>query len=334
MLSPAALSKKIGRKILYIGTECYSWQVTDFAKAARNARAMGFDTICPKRLDGTIKWYHTKDHLVLERNAVLSEGCGYLPFTYSYAPVFNTVSAEVAAWQEIASVNDGLVVIDIEAEWNGQTGYAQQLYNALSGFSGDIIATTWGDPYEQAFQQVVSILNPRISAWSPQQYTDWLQSVEKAEWGPELGKLYPSLDMSGEYGNWTHPITNAQTAFKNGHPTIFVWEYIVALKNPELIKGMLAFFGAKIDNIDPTPVPHPVTPAKKVTYATYIIKDGDTLSSISMNLQNDKKSAVTWEQLYTLNKTAIENTAKLHGYQGSNSGNLVFPDTQLVYPEA
>lgn len=332
MLSPQALSNKIGKKILYIGTETYSWAVTDFAKAARNARAMGFDTICPKRLDGTIKWYHTKDHLLLERNAVLSEGVGYLPFAYSYAPIFNTIGAEVAAWQEIASVNDGLVVIDLEAEWNGQTGYAQQLVQALHGFSGDIIATTWGDPKEQAWMNLVSLLDPVISAWSPQQYTDWLVAQEQAEWTAERTKLFPSLDISGEFGGATHPIDNAKAAYTNKHPTIFLWEYLYALSNPELIKGVLAFFGANVPNVNPTPTPNPPTPIKKVQWVTYIIQPGDSLFGIVAMLQEKKLSNTTIAALYAANKTVIENVAKQHGYPGSNNGALIFPGTQIVYP--
>lgn len=332
MLSPQALSSKIGKKILYIGTEAYSWSVTDFAKAARNARAMGFDTISPKRLDGTIKWYYTKDHLLLERNAVLSEGVGYLPFAYSYAPRFNTVGAEVAAWQEIASVNDGLVVVDVEAEWNGQTGYANQLVDALQGFSGDIIATTWGDPKEQSWMDVLSILNPVISAWSPQQYTDWLIAQEQAEWAAELTKLFPSLDMTGEFGGATHPIENAKAAYNNAHPTIFVWEYAAALTNPQLITGILTFFGANVPNVNPTPIPNPPTPIKKVKWVTYIIQPGDSLYSIVAMLQAQHLSNTTIAALYTANKTVLENTAKQHGYPGSNHGALIFPGTQIVYP--
>lgn len=334
MLTPQALSQKIGKKILYVGTECRTWQVTDFAKCAKNARAMGFDTICPKRLDGTIKWYSTAGHLQLERQAVLSEGCGYLPLAYSYAPVFDTVAAEVAAWQEIANVNDGLVMVDMEDQWNGQVGFATSLANALSGFKGDIIVTTWGDPKEQSWMQIINILNSRVSAWSPQQYTNWLAAQESAEWGAEEAKVFPSIDITGEYGSADNPLTNIKQAITNKHPTLVVWEYSAAITNSEFIKGLMNVFASSATNITPTPIPHPPTPIKKVKWGTYIVQDGDTLTSIFSMLksQENATTAATWVDLYNANKDTIELSAKSHGFSNSNGGNMIFPGTQLVYP--
>lgn len=332
MLSPQDLSKKIGKKILYIGTECRTWQVTDFAKAAKNARTMGFDTICPKRLDGTIKWYYTKDHLSLERQAVLSEGVGYLPFAYSYAPVFNTVAAEVAAWQEVASVNDGLLVVDLEQEWNGQVSYAQQLHAALAHFAGNIILTTWGDPKEQNWMQIINTLNDTIAAWSPQQYTNWIAAQENTEWKAEQAKLFPSLDITGEFGTADNPLTILQQAIINKHPSFFVWEYSAAITNAELIKGVINVFDAVIKNIDPTPIPHPPSPNKKIKWGSYIVQSGDSLSSIAQSLQTQQLTFATWQEIYTTNKQMIELAAKNQGYPDSQGGNLIFPGTLLSYP--
>jgi hypothetical protein len=202
----------------------------------------------------------------------------------------------------------------------------------LKTFKGDIVVSTWGDPQEQAWTQVLATLDPVVSAWSPQQYTDWLAGREKAEWSAELGKLFPSLDITGEYGTATHPVDNAKAAYDNKHPTIFCWEYSEALTNPELIKGVLAFFGGTIPNVNPTPLPNPPSPNKKVKWVTYVIQDGDSLFSIVTMLQAKKLANTTIDALYAANKTVIENAAKQHGYPSSNNGSLIFPGTQIVYP--
>ena len=69
----AKATEVAGKVVLFIGTECRTWSIEDFANAARNARAMGVDTISPKRLDGGIRWYGDASWLREERAAVLEE---------------------------------------------------------------------------------------------------------------------------------------------------------------------------------------------------------------------------------------------------------------------
>lgn len=327
MLSITDVTKKLGSRVLYIGTETAAWQVQDLVKAARNAKTMGFDTICPKRADGTNKWYLTKQHLALEKQAVNSEGVGYVPFVYSYAPVYHDVSLEIAVWQEIASVCDGLVMVDMEVEWNGKVDDARTLASALHGFAGDVIVTTWADPNLQEWQALLPILDPVVSAWSPQQYTDWLAGQEASEWSKlEQGKILPSIDLTGEYGNATHPIAITQQAVKNGHRSAFYWEYQAAVANPNAVKAILSAFGGNFENTQPIVLPHNPSPAKKQQYGSYVIQSGDTLSGIAAHLHMD------WVALYNLNKITIEQTAKAHGMASSNEGSLIFPGTSLTYP--
>src|SRR5256885_15747670 len=137
MLAPADLAVKTGSKVLFIGTEAYGWQVADYVKAAQNARHFGFDTISPKVADGQLKWYKTPANLTAIRNAVLAQGCGFLPFHYIYGPRFgdDQIRAEAAVAKEIASLCDGLVCLDMEVEWNGKVDAVKLLAKELAGTS-------------------------------------------------------------------------------------------------------------------------------------------------------------------------------------------------------
>lgn len=332
MLNPDQLAQKVGRKVVFVGTYCYSWTVQDFQKCAANAKAMGFDTICPKRADGINKWYVTPGHLMLERQAVLSEGVGFLPFTYNYAPLYNSYQGEAEVAAEIAEVCDGMVVLDLEVEWNGKPEAAQTFAVALkNAVKGDVMITTWADPDLQNFDGVLKALDPVTSAWIPQEYTNWLgtQESEYTDQGISNAKLFPAIDITGEYAN-TSPITLAVQALQKGHTSLFAWEYQAALANMHFIQGVLSTFGT---NKAPVKTVIPYTPSKGVTakknpqWNTYTIQEGDSLSGIAVKL-----GLVDWnKQLYQPNKATLDHIAQQHGYTTSNNGNTIFPGTVLNY---
>ncbi len=180
MISAADLAANCGRFVLFVGTEAYTWSTGDYTTAAKNARALGFDTICVKVADGAIKWY--KDPTILKgfRDAVHAEGCGFLGFQYCYGPKFGNaqIEAEAVVAKEIAGVCGNIVVLDLEEEWNGNGAAAQGLANQFAGSNVDIILSTWADPVEQDWTTVVRALDPVVSAWGPQEYTVWLTQQE------------------------------------------------------------------------------------------------------------------------------------------------------------
>lgn len=63
-------------------------------------------------------------------------------------------------------------------------------------------------------------------------------------------------------------------------------------------------------------------PEPKPTVVEYVVKKGDTLSSIA------KKYKTTWKKLYELNKTVIDSTAKKHG-QITKFYNHIYIGTKL-----
>lgn len=65
------------------------------------------------------------------------------------------------------------------------------------------------------------------------------------------------------------------------------------------------------------------------TTKTYKVKSGDTLWGIASKLLG---SGSRWKEIYNLNKSAIEQTAKKRGYKSSDNGHWIFPGTSLKIP--
>lgn len=82
----------------------------------------------------------------------------------------------------------------------------------------------------------------------------------------------------------------------------------------------------KIANKDKTKTKRP-----SKTTTTYTIKRGDTLWGIATKFL---KSGSKWKQIYNLNKTVIEQTAKKRGYKSSNNGWWIFPGTKIQIPKS
>lgn len=343
MLPVDQLAKKIGRKVLFIGTECRNWTVADFGKAALNARALGFDSISPKRADGAIKWYVNAGHLALERQACLSVGVGYIPFSYCYGPAFGNgqINVEVAVAQEMANVCDGLVCMDLEVEWNGQVAAAQFLAQQLQGFKGDIVLSTWADPVQQNWVGVVKALNPVVSAWGPQEYTNWLalQEGQFASDGVSTAKLFPEIDVADLFGGANDPLSVMHSAVNRGHGSIWVWEYGIGLSNPNLVKSLTALIGPIAA---PAVVPPKAVPPKAIVppvklpapnhstgqaTSAYTIVDGDSLTAIATKL----KITNWYQDLFVPNKTTLDATARVKGAADSNNGALIYAGTILHY---
>lgn len=62
---------------------------------------------------------------------------------------------------------------------------------------------------------------------------------------------------------------------------------------------------------------------------TYTVKSGDCLWNIA---KKQLGNANRWKEIYNLNKSIIESTAKKHGYKSSSTGHWIFPGTKLTLP--
>lgn len=68
----------------------------------------------------------------------------------------------------------------------------------------------------------------------------------------------------------------------------------------------------------------------KSTAKTYKVKSGDCLYNIA---KKELGNSNRWREIYNLNKTVIEKTAKQHGYKSSSTGHWIFPGTILELPK-
>lgn len=233
------LSSKIGHALLFIGNECRTWSLSDFVTAAKAARDLGFDGIVPKRADGTIKWYTS---LQEEKQAVNGQGCGYIPFIYSYGPKFSTqqIINECALLAEIQRTCDGIVVCDMESEWNDKVDAAAYFAQCMKKHpQGTLIISTWGDPVQQQWTDIIRALEPVVAAWWPQQYSTWLGTQTGQFTNIGVSCIHPTVDLSQEAGP-NDPLSITKGAVSRGCTTIGVWEYEYALKNPQLTKALTA----------------------------------------------------------------------------------------------
>lgn len=235
------LAQICGRSVLFIGIEAHEWTVQQIAQKALWAHQQGVDTVAVKRADGGIKWYRDAAQLRAERAAVLAEGCGYLPFLYSYGPRFGDqqIRDECAILQEIGDNNDGVTTVDMEVEWNGQVQAADLFESIMRPWPGKLIVSTWADPLQQDWANVVKALAPCVDAWGPQQYDNWLdaQNQQLVNLGETV--IFPELDLSQEFGP-NDVLGNVRTALQRGQKSIWFWELALAERDPRLLRACIA----------------------------------------------------------------------------------------------
>lgn len=207
---------------LFIGVESQGWTLRQFQDAARKAKALGISTLLVKIADGVNVWY---DHIggwehVLE--TIEAQGILPVPYTYNYGDKFRGLQSEIAILKDVMST-EGIVVADMEAEWNDQVSWANTVANALKGHSGIFGVTTWADPNLQNWQGVLQALNPCVDVWMPQVYTDFLASVYKQQFAGL--SVVPVFGLGTDFGS-NDVVRHAKDAQSQA---IALWEYQAAI---------------------------------------------------------------------------------------------------------
>lgn len=89
---------------------------------------------------------------------------------------------------------------------------------------------------------------------------------------------------------------------------------------------------AQITTVKPTTNKPKNKPKKDTTKAptTYTIKSGDTLWGIATKYL---KSGTKWKEIYNLNKSIIESTAKKYGKKSSDGGHWIYPGCKIKIPK-
>ncbi len=330
MLTSETLAAQMGTTVLYLFDHgaIRRYSVAHFEAVSRFAHTLGYTGLCFKLGEGTAPWYDFSTYQAI-RSAIEAGGCRPSAFWYSIGGSYDStfVRQECAVMRSYQDRSDGMLVVDMEVEWNGQTALARVFAEAMRGQEGCII-TTWADPNEQAWNQIVEILAPVACAYDPQEYNQWLSTGE-GEFGRRC--LLPAIDLSREFGA-NDPVRCAQEARQRGHETLFVWEYTFARGNPRLANQVATTFLATtpldhLDPVPPPPIPGPEPPQPHDAGHTYIVQPGDKLTAIAARELGDSNR---WREIQHRNQATITAWAQEHGKPGN--GNWIYPGEPLVLP--
>lgn len=275
-MSCADVAKTVGQRALFLGVDTANWSLAQFAAAAQFARAHHIDTLFVKTADGGNRWYQWSGDNINGwrsiRQTILQNGVGAIPYTYSYGNTYNALGREIALLQEYMR-DAGVVIADMEQEWNGHADWGAQLCNSMKAVPGIFLVSTWANPYDQNWQGVIQALNPCVDSYLPQQYTNYLASC----WG-QFGALgaaciMPTFMIGQDFGP-NDAVANARAAHNQGHAALSIWYYDTAVANPGLLDQILAAF--PVSTTTPTP---PTQGGTSVSVPTGWKDDGKILTA-------------------------------------------------------
>lgn len=240
-----------GERSLFLSEDTINWSLSQFQQAAQFAQQMGFDCVLVKVADGGNRWYGSLAGWQNIRKAILAEGVGAIPYTYSYGNAYGALDTEIDLLIEYMR-DCGVVIADMEDKWNGQIAWAQHLCARMQSVPGTFLVSTWADPNEQSWSGVIEALNPCVNAYMPQQYSDWLAG-RWAEFGADGAKLIQPTMIIGQSFGPNDPVANARAAYEQGHTAISIWYYELCVANTQLTAQILDAFPVTSSTHSPTP---------------------------------------------------------------------------------
>ena len=216
----------LGSSPLFLGVQTQVWTLADFQQAAKSARALGVTSLLIKIADGGNLWYGSLGGWQKVLSSVQQAGMKAVPYTYCYGDFYGAIQSEIAILTS-AMQQCGIVVGDLEVEYNGHADWAQRLCTALKPVPGLFAVTSWADPVQQNWTGVLTALAPCVNCWLPQVYTDWLATVYKAQYAPYGLPCYPVVDLGTDMG----PNDPVAIAKASDSPIIGFWEYQAAISS-------------------------------------------------------------------------------------------------------
>lgn len=325
-MTAADMQRDFGRVVLFIGVEAQHWTVATFTAAAKAAKALGIDTLCPKRADGSIRWYGSPDELAAEYKAVEAEGVKYVPFGYCYGPKFGNqqIHDECAVLEEMARECGGLVVADMETEWDNQLAAARLFESIMRPVPCVLGVTTWADPAYMGWLGVAQAIAPCVNVWIPQQYNSWLAAQPVPA---EETIVQPGIDLSNEFG--ANDVVAIARAAASRRESVWVWEYTYAQRYSSLMLEIARIMHAG----PPALVAEGNTAALAITPDTGFDHAVITTDSTSLGQLAARAGLSNWyQELYKPNMEAIEAGARAAGNPaGSSGGTVIVPGVKLNY---
>lgn len=279
-----------GKIVLHVGVEAHGWGESDFAEASKFAHSHKVDSLAVKMADGGIRWYRDTSELVAKRKATTEEGCGLIPFQYSYGPRFpmpKQIHDEASVALELAlGAGNGNVCLDVEDEWFDKHAEAAEFATLLESVPILYVSTYAAGSYGGRHVPMAELARV-TAAWCPQEYNNYLIAQEAGRVSVGHLATFPTLDLTQEFGP-NDVVRGALYAKQRGHPSLWFWEYAVARNNPSLFdRAVNTYLAGAISK----PVPAPVI------LHDYTVQEGDSLSSIAAK---EYGNPAKWVAIYNL----------------------------------
>lgn len=232
---------RLGAMPLFLGVETEGWALSAFQNAVGQAKTLGATSLLLKVADGGNAWYGALGGWQKVVDVIKAAGLPAIPYTYSYGNKFGAIQAEIGILKD-AMQYTGIVIADMEAEYNGQTAWAQTVCNALKPIPGVFGVTTFADPVQQNWTGILASLAPCVNFWMPQVYSDFLASVYQTQFA-SYNAVYPVLNLGTDFG--ANNIT--QIAQTSHSPVIGLWWYEPAIgAYTSTVKQIAAIVAPKI----------------------------------------------------------------------------------------
>ncbi len=225
---------------LFVGVESQGWPLSNFGQAAKTAKSLGFSALIIKIADGTNVWYSALGGWQKVLAAVTAAGLKAVPYCYCYGDAHGGLSSEISILVDTMK-KAGIVIADMEVEYNGQPSWAKSVCAAMRPVPGVFGVTTWADPVQQNWQSVMIALAPCVNFWMPQVYSNNLASMYKAQYAARM-PVYPVLNLGTDFG----PNDILGTAKAAQCPIIALWEYSKTGLYAQVIKAISTFLAVPV----------------------------------------------------------------------------------------
>lgn len=234
------IMKKVGRVLLFCGTETSEYTYGQWANVALFARQHQIDSVLVKVLDGTNRWYGGVENAKSIQQLFLSNGVGFIPYGYFYGNTFDALTMELGMCKEYLEMF-GYMCMDMEEEYNGEPGWCQAVHDTFVAHQGILLCSTWADPTLQNWTGNLAILHDTFDAFMPQEYTNYLDSTEYQLSQQGITNMIPTVYLGSDLPD-NDPVKIAHDIYARGHDSISLWYDGFAINNTAAVDAIVHLF--------------------------------------------------------------------------------------------
>lgn len=205
---------------LFCGVETFSWQESDFQKVIDFAVAHKIDGLIVKIFEITQgPWYVEQGGAQKVLDWITSAGLDVLPYGYFYG-----VSPEELHFALASLETFGKFCMNCEGTWDNNTTFASTALSVLKNHPGELWISTWANPVDHHWTENISILNPIVQVWMPEEYGDANVARRLSQFPIVAGHIFPTYEINSNTISLTSITDNPS-----------LWEWQLAEANPQWI---------------------------------------------------------------------------------------------------